>query len=141
VVLGVLSGPEFARFASAEGGEELLAARNRLAEVEARLDLAADDWTAGRITHRQHLRITAQLRAQAADAEAEIGRHSRTNIVAQYAGPDGAALWDAAPIGAQRAVLALLFRIQLLPTGRGRRVFDPASVDIVPAWVSGPGSR
>lgn len=132
VMRAMLSSPEFAAAAAGRDGDQGRAARETVAALLAQLDLAADDYADGTITNRQLVRITARLQPQIDAAQAEADRHRQSGIVGQFAGPDGAALWDAATIEQQRALLAACFDIRLLPTGRGRRVFDPASIELTP---------
>ncbi len=50
-------------------------------------------------------------------------------------GPDAAARWQDLSLAQRREVIDLLCEVRVLPTGRGKRTFDPSSVQIT--WRTG----
>lgn len=134
VMHGLLDSPDFAAALSTRDDARAQAARDEAAALRAQLNIATDRWADQQISYEQFMRATARLRPKIASAEAEAERFRDDGLLRSYAGPAGPALWGAAPIATQRAILAACFDIRLLPTGRGRRVFDPASIELTPKW-------
>jgi DNA invertase Pin-like site-specific DNA recombinase len=107
------------------------AARERADALRARLDTAADEYAAGRITAAQLVRITASLRPDLQAAEADASRAVRglhPDALAGLTGDPGRDRWDQLSVAQQRAVLETLFdAVTILPTRQGPG-FDPTSV-------------
>jgi site-specific DNA recombinase len=74
-------------------------------------------------------RIDSRL-AEIQAAFADAGRGSATGALLNADDP-GQAWLDLGDVGRRQAVVRELMTIRLLPTGSGRRVFDPASVEIL----------
>ncbi|MGH8919975.1 MAG: recombinase family protein, partial [Actinomycetes bacterium] len=79
-------------------------------------------------------RITARLRPElevAQAAAAQVARGVDPRMLAELAGPEAAARWDALPVPQRRAVLEVLgLRVRLLPGLRGGPGFHPEAVEI-----------
>ena len=106
-------------------------ARDSIAALEARLEVAADGYSEGTITGPQLKRITAKLAPQIAKERAVLNASAGMPGVAAMAGPDAEKRWRAAPLDVKRAVIETLCTVTILPIGPGRG-FDPDSVRI--AW-------
>lgn len=97
------------------------------------IDQAATDYADGALTARQVRVATDRLTARLKLIERQLaaaGTAGRLSPLATAADP--VAVWDSLDVGARRTVIDTLCTITLLPTGAGRRAFDPESVDI--AW-------
>lgn len=111
------------------------AARERAAEIRAKLDRAADRYADDEITDAQLTRITARLRPELAEAERQAARAVRgvdPAIVAEIAGERAQERWDALTEVSQRHALleAMGVRVRLLTGMRGGPGFRPESVDV-----------
>lgn len=65
---------------------------------------------------------------QLADAERRARPRHVPSAVLAVAGPDAAARWQATALADRRAILAALVTVTIMPVGKGRWKFDPASV-------------
>ena len=124
-----LSAPEFlAGFDTGDRAAET-DARNAIATVDARLDIAADQFAEGIITGDQLRRITERLRADRDRFSASLAAAMPRTLPAILAGDNPATHWEAASLEARRVAIDALMTVTILPTRRGR-VFDPESVRI-----------
>jgi site-specific DNA recombinase len=74
---------------------------------------------------------TARAAARLAELEGKLANAAQESAVAPLlAAADVRAAWHALDLSRQRAVIAALMTVRLLPPGRGRRGFDPASVRV-----------
>ena len=108
-------------------------ARAALEAIDARLSNAADAYAAGALELDQLTRITTQLRG---DREAHVRALERSLpavVPSDLAGPQAAERWAALSMDAKRAVLQMLVRVTILPSGPGRD-FDPELVRV--DWLS-----
>lgn len=108
---------------------EVERSRAKIAGLEARLELAADEYADGGITGPQLRRITDKLRPQIDKARAVLNASMPTAVLADMAGPDAERHWQAASLETKRAVIEMLCTIKILPSGPGKP-FDPALIDI-----------
>jgi site-specific DNA recombinase len=100
--------------------------------LQAKLDLADDDYDADRITHEQHLRITSRTRSKLDATKAELSAALGSNApdLLDLCRPDIAEIWeDGVPLERKRAVINALVEIKVMPVGSGKR-WDPRSVKI-----------
>ncbi|MBO0983923.1 recombinase family protein [Rathayibacter sp. SD072] len=101
---------------------EVTALRARLASIE-------DDYDSGVIDGRRFATATAKVSAQLQDAERRRSSlMADASLVGVMGSADPAAAFLSAPLAIQRAVVAALVMVRLLPVPQGRRGFDPASV-------------
>jgi site-specific DNA recombinase len=110
----------------AEVGEALAEAREKRARLEAFYDAAA----AGDLTPAALARIEARLLPEIEDAERRARRSGLPPVVADVAGPDAAAKWEALSIPQKREVIDALMVIRILPTTRGARTPRPEHIGI-----------
>lgn len=116
------------------GGDPTLAAsaRERVAALEARLALAADQYADDMITGEQLARITGKLRPQLAAEQEHLRAALPADGLGEFAGAGAGAAWEAADVVVRRRVLTALgvrVRVDRVGSGRGS-VFDPESVHI-----------
>jgi site-specific DNA recombinase len=104
-------------------------AQSSIEAIDAKLDIAADQFSDDVITAAQLKRITARLRPErerAANLLRTAQPHTAMNALV---GGDVAAKWAEMPITAQREVLDALLTVTIEPAGSGRR-FNPEDVSI-----------
>lgn len=104
-------------------------AAERVEALQARLDLAADNYAEGSITANQMTRITAKLRPQLDDARARLRLAAPSPDLARFSAGHVREAWETAAIEIKRAVISMLVDVTILPAGSGGR-FDPDSVRI-----------
>ncbi|MGG7509384.1 recombinase family protein [Plantibacter sp. YIM 135249] len=104
--------------------------RSQLSALDAKLDIVADQFAADEITATQLKRITSRLRDERVQLERLLRAAQPRTVVADLAGGDVRAKWEAMPIAAQREVVESLLTVTIQPSGSGRR-FDPEDVSIV----------
>jgi site-specific DNA recombinase len=114
-------------------GSEIDQARERVAELRARLDGAADAYAAGLIDTGQLTRITQQLRVDLEAAERRIRPPQGIPAVVEdlIDANDTRAAWDALDISQQRAALEALRVEVVIKAARGGPGFKPGSVDVL----------
>lgn len=120
---GVLVGPD--NDAMAQRAAQRAELTNKLNEI-------ADALADGDIDRDQAKRGTARVRAKLAELDkAERADRKPVAALAELAGKGNAReLFDALELDRRRAVIDALGTVVLHPTGRGGRVFDPATVTI-----------
>lgn len=130
VVVARLSDPDVANAllvaGDPRGAREAQAA---LDAIDAKLAVAADQFTDDVLTAEQLRRITTRLRSERAIAERQLQAARPNDRLAAVATGDVLAKWRAAPVAVKREVIETLMTVTILPTGSGRR-FDPKSVRI-----------
>jgi site-specific DNA recombinase len=108
-------------------------AAEEAAQLRARLDNAADDYSDGKIDARQLERITARLspRIEAAEARSRVVDDAPL-LDGLIGNPRAAEIWRTLPLSRRRAVVDLLMDIRVLRARQGAREFDAESVKITP---------
>lgn len=116
------------------GGDPVAAnsARERIAALEAKLALAADQFADDVITGEQLQRITARLRPDLDAERTRLRQAQPTSDLAEYAGPGVAEAWERADVETKKRIIRLLgMRITINRVGPGNgRGYDPDSVAI-----------
>jgi DNA invertase Pin-like site-specific DNA recombinase len=119
--------------------DEARRAGERVADLRRRMDEASDACAEGRIELASLERLTARLRPQIEDAEANHRRLLATrslDVVAAVAGPEAAEAWDAMAVSQRRALVeVLLDRVVIHRASRRGPGFHPDDVEIV--WRAG----
>jgi site-specific DNA recombinase len=119
------------------GGDPVAAdaARKRIAELEAKLALAADKFASGDWTDDMVSRITAQVRPQL-ETERDNLRKSQPadTSLSKFAGPGVTKAWAKADVETKKHIIRLLgMRITIRRVGPGNGgEYDPGSVTITP---------
>jgi site-specific DNA recombinase len=128
-----LSQPDVAQLVSKPTGKEATDAaaevrrqRNRLTQVEA-------DYDADLIDGKRYKEKCAKIKAQLEAAEVRLTQLTAGSEVAGIlTAPNVAAAFNAAPLGVRQAVTRFFMEVQLLAAPRGRRGFDPQTIQITP---------
>lgn len=129
VIIGRLGQPDVLGVLAVGDPVEMERARIEVAALEARLDLAADEYADGALTGAQLRRITERLRPKIDTARAQISANMAAPWVAQSAGPDAELRWLAASLDTRRALIEMLCTVKIMPVGSGRG-FDPSAIAI-----------
>ena len=109
---------------------ETEAARQRVAELRARLEDATSQFTAGRLTGATLARIEADLLPEIADAEARL-RRQVVPLGFDLPTEDVGEWWADLELPKRREVVGtVLAMVVVHPTVRGRRTFDPDAVEV-----------
>ena len=99
--------------------------------MRVRLDTLAVDFADGTLTDSQLRAATTRLKGKLADVEARLAASGRVHAAGPLvAARDKQAAWAAMSMSQRRAVVDSLAKVTVYPPGRGRRVFDPATVKI-----------
>lgn len=119
------------------GGDPAAAdsARMRIAELEAKMKIAADRFVSGEWTDDMVSRITAQVRPQwEAEKQRLLGAQPADSSLDAFTGPSAAEAWKSADVETKKRIIRLLrMRITIKRVGSGNgRDYDPASVTITP---------
>ncbi|MCU1598549.1 MAG: recombinase family protein [Glaciihabitans sp.] len=104
-----------------------------MSAVDAKLEIAADQFADDAITGAQLKRITARLRDERKLADNKFKAAQPHTAVAELTDGDVRANWAALPISARREAIESLMRVIIMPAGSGRR-FDPE--DVVIEWLT-----
>lgn len=135
-VIERLSRPDALDLLSSDADNETrTAALTEAREKRTRLEGFYDSAAAGELTPAALARIEARLLPEIDEAEKRARRHLGSPLVATVAGPDAASVWQGLKIEQRREIVATLLNVRILPWGRGRRIFDPQSVEIT--WREG----
>lgn len=97
--------------------------------VEARMEIAADQFADGGITGPQLERITTKLKPQLEAARASLRAHEPSPEMDEFTGPQAEQAWGRASIDRKRAVIEAIMTITILSSGAGKS-FDPEQVKI-----------
>ena len=83
--------------------------------------IGREEWTARR----------ARLTARIAEIDAALSAADSDSVLAPFAGGRAAAVWARLDNTQRRAVIRLICDVVIHPAGRGSRVFDPDTVEII----------
>jgi site-specific DNA recombinase len=138
VVVARLSRPDAAELLVDTERPDVDKLRTETRAKRARLGQLADLLADGTLTPEQVRTSSARLRAEIADAEARMSDSGRVDVLGPLVGADDVrAAWNALGPDRQRAVVDALMTVTLHSPGRGRRTFDPDTVEISPRASSG----
>jgi site-specific DNA recombinase len=115
--------------ADEQGGEDSAAARAEAAEKRAGLEGFYDAAAGGELTPAALARIEARLLPEIESAERRARPRTTSPLVQDTAGP-AAAAWQRLTTEQRREVVDLLCEVRIHPAGRGKRIFDPGTVEI-----------
>jgi DNA invertase Pin-like site-specific DNA recombinase len=132
-VVDRLADPDLAQLLTAARGSGVAVALAKVRELRNRLDAFYDKASDGSLSPEALSRIEARLLPQIAVAERAAAVRPVPTCVSEAAGPDAERRWDAMSLTQRREIIRALVEIRILPTGRGRRIFDPTSVEV--RWV------
>jgi DNA invertase Pin-like site-specific DNA recombinase len=130
IIVNRLSRPDaIDLFTAPESDDEAREALQRIADIRARLETFYDAAAKGEITASALARIEAHNLAEIKVLESRARRADVPLVLTDLAGaPDVDKAWLSLSLPQQREVVATLAEVRILPTGRGRRTFDHASV-------------
>jgi site-specific DNA recombinase len=128
VVLERLATVDFADFAAEH--PEATAARAEAAELRERLDAAAAEYSAGKVSASMLGKVEAELVPQIKAAEKRARAAAVPPNIVDLAGEGVDERWDALSVEQRREVVRLLLDVTVLPSTRprGMRGFDPDAV-------------
>ncbi|USQ75325.1 recombinase family protein [Ornithinimicrobium cryptoxanthini] len=116
------------------GGDPAAAthASDRIAALEAKLALAADQFADDTITSDQLRRVSERLKPQLAQERARLAAAQPSPELAGFAGTGVADAWETADVETRKRIIRFLaMRITINPIGSGNgSTFDPTSVAI-----------
>ncbi|MCZ2824184.1 MULTISPECIES: recombinase family protein [unclassified Modestobacter] len=133
LVVARLSRPDAAELLVDTDLPDVTALRSEAAAKRARLGQLADLLADGTLTPEAVRTASARLRAELADVEARMADSGRADVLGPlvHAG-DVRAVWAVLDPDRQRAVVDALMTVTLHSPGRGRRNFDPDTVEVTP---------
>jgi DNA invertase Pin-like site-specific DNA recombinase len=136
VVVERLKRADLADLLSTDDGAQR-AALKRAEGIRGRLAKAADDYADEKITADQLHRITARLKPDLAQAEADARMYRvspHLKLVLDMAGERAEEIWNGMTTTQRHAVIGVLIeRMRILPVARKGPGFDPTSIEIV--WM------
>jgi site-specific DNA recombinase len=131
VVLGRLARADAADLLNPKRTDKTRQAAAELATLQARLDVAADEYADGKIDARQLERITQRLRPKVEAAKVSARTVDDSPLLGGLVGAgDVRKRWATMPLTRQRAVVDLLLSVRVLRAAPGARSFDPECVEI-----------
>jgi len=130
VVLQLLSDPAVTSRLFVNGDPEVVRSeRERIAAIDAKLAITADEFADDSITGDQLKRISTRLRAERAAAEARLRAAAPNDQLEQFTHGDVREVWELATVLEKREVIDTLFDVVIDPQGSGKP-FDPAAIRI-----------
>jgi site-specific DNA recombinase len=136
LVIGRLSAPDAVSLFTKRNKVDLPALITERAAIGERQRILAEQFSDGTITPAMLKTASARLADRLGEVDARITEASRQSAIQPLVtGGDVAEVWQSLDVDRQRAVISELFEVvELLPVGRGARIFRPESVRIV--WRS-----
>lgn len=128
-VLGRLQRPDLLAELLKTNPDEADRARATIAQLEARLAVAADQFADGEVTGLQFKRINQRITPKLDEARTALAMATPSSPLADLAGADAVAKWDAAPLNIKHQVIRALMDITIMPAGIGKP-FDPETIKI-----------
>ncbi|MGP9837888.1 recombinase family protein [Arthrobacter sp. 179] len=129
LVLGRLLMPDLAAAMAGDNSDQIEKFRAQVVGLEARLELAADEFADGGMTGDQLRRVNAKILPQLEELRRRLASLRPVTAVLDLAGEDAAERWAAATLDIRRSVVEDLMEITILPTGSGIR-FSPEHIKI-----------
>ncbi len=131
VIVARLTRPDLLELLAADSGDDgASAAATEAAEKQVRLDGFYDAAAAGELTPAALARIEAKLLPEIESARRRAVRVAQSPLLLEVTGADADARWAGLSLEQKREVINLLCVVKVWPTGRGRRTFDPGTVQI-----------
>ena len=137
-----LSQPDVTQLVNKPRGKEATDATAEVRRQRGRLTQVEADYDADLIDGKRYKEKRAKIAAELAAAEARLTRLAAGSEVAGVlTAPDPVAAFDDAPLGVQQAVIRFFMDVTLLPAPRGRKGFDPQTIQIGPKHPAAPRSH
>lgn len=135
MAVATLESDEILMILAASGDEDVESAKAEHATLKQRLETMAELFAIGTLTAEQLAAGSTSIRAQLVELEQILGRGTNAALVAGMAvGTDAVKdQWFALPLARQRAILGVLFDIELAPTGkkRGSKLATPIDEQVL----------
>jgi site-specific DNA recombinase len=132
VIRARLARPDVADLLAVPDSDAAKALTVQIKGLRARLATIEADYDADLIDGRRYAVATEKVQAELTRAETTRARTAGgEGLASVLTAQDPVAAFDSAPLGAQRAILAALATVTLLPAPRGRK-FDPETVRVEP---------
>lgn len=133
VIRARLARPDVADLVAPGESAEARKVADEVETLRKRLDRIADDYDADRIDGHRYAVASEKVRSQLVAAEAARARLSTGGgAAATLLAADPVAAFDHAPLMIRRNVIDALCTVRLHPAPRGRKTFDPETVEIIP---------
>lgn len=133
VVRARLARPDLRDLLATSSDEEVAALTAEIEDQRRRLAVVDADYDEGHIDGRRHAEATRKVRERLDAAQA---RRTALTVGSAASGvlgaPDPVEAFDGSPLGVQRTVIDALMSVRLHSAPRGRKTFDPATVEV--AW-------
>ncbi|UJW35177.1 recombinase family protein [Saccharothrix sp. AJ9571] len=127
-----LSRPDLAGLITPKESARAKAASEEVKRLNERLERIEADYDAGDIDGPRYKVSTEKVKAELAKARlTQVRLTTRSAAASTLSAVDPVAAFDAAPLMIRRNVVDALCSVKLSPTPRGRKTFDPNSVDVV----------
>lgn len=133
VIVARLSMPDATELFAQGDSSAVDECRKEIASIDAKLDIAADQFAADSITAAQLKRITGQLRGRREAAEKRLQAAKPRTVLTDVAGEHATKKWAALPLAAKREAVETLLTVTIHASGPGRS-FDPSLIEI--QWLS-----
>ncbi|MBM7861783.1 DNA invertase Pin-like site-specific DNA recombinase [Lentzea nigeriaca] len=131
VVRGRLARPDLADLLAPEESEEARTVGKEVKRLRARLRRISDDYDAELIDGHRYKVATSKVEAELAEAQRVQARlTTRKGAAGILLASDPVAAFDAAPLMMRRTAIDAMCVVVVSPAPRGRKGFDPNSVDV-----------
>ncbi|MDV8146265.1 recombinase family protein [Arthrobacter sp. B10-11] len=132
-VIGILSRPDAYQLLHDDTKADAKALQAEAAGLRARLDGLAVEWADGILTNDQLRAATTRLRQKLDDVNKQLTDAGRVNVLGPMVQSDDTRkAWDSLSVSQRQAVIGTLMTVVVHGPGRGVRVFDPATVELIP---------
>jgi DNA invertase Pin-like site-specific DNA recombinase len=130
LVIARLSRPDAASLFTDDTQPDAQTLRDKARELRAKLSNYASMLAEDDMTPEQFTVASARVRVDLAELEAQLADGGRGDVLRDLVDGDAAALWQGLDLAQRRAVISALMTVTLLPVGRGRKTFDPDTVQV-----------
>jgi DNA invertase Pin-like site-specific DNA recombinase len=131
VVIERLSRPDAAELLVDRDRPDVDALRTEANALRARLESVAAEFAEGELTTAQLRVINEKIGTKLAAIESRMAEAGRLSVLGPLVrAEDVRGVWESLDLDRRRAVIVTLLGIVVHPAGRGRREFDPATVEI-----------
>ncbi len=132
VIVARLRRADLADLLAPEQSTDVARLRDEATTMRLRLDQATADYSNGLLTGRQLQAVTLHVEGRLSEVEramADAGRGSR--LAPLLSAPDPGQAWLDADLSTRQSIIDAIAEVTIFPGGRGRALFDPATVNVV----------
>ena len=130
LVVERLSQPDAVQLLHDDSAPEAAALNDQAQVLRAQQDELAIMLAEGELTRRSYSLANSRVTAQLEHVESQRVTTSRADILRDLVGSEVAERWESLHVDRQAAVINALMTIVLRPPGRGRKTFDPSSIEV-----------